>query len=112
MNSAGILNCTNVNYIYTCNIHVATCTLYIHVHSHAKKKRSTCRWFKVFNIHLASEKKQRSLAKEITGDNMEAERAPFLFSLEKGGQEIRAVPFVYVPNLISKVADLLTHNER
>ena len=81
----------------------------LHVYSHAKRKHSTGRWFKVFNIHLASENKQRSLAKEITGDSMEAERGAFLFSLEKG---IRAVPFVYVPNLICKVADLLTHNER
>ena len=67
---------------------------------------------KKFKIHLASEKKQRILAQDITGNNIEAEKAPFLFSREGGGEEIREVPFVYVPNLVRKVADLLMHNER
>ena len=70
------------------------------------------RWLKKFKIHLASEQKQRALAHEIVGDNMEAERGAFLFSKEGGGEEIREVPFVYVPNIVRKVADLLTHNER
>ena len=29
-----------------------------------------------------------------------------------GGEVIREVPFVYVPNVVRKVTDLLTHNER
>lgn len=67
---------------------------------------------KEFRIEIASERKQRKLAKEIIGENVKAERAPFTFSKDGGGEEIREVPFVYVPNLIQKVADLVAHNER
>ena len=73
---------------------------------------SLIRWLKTFKVHLASEKRQRSLSKDIRGDNLEAEKGAFLFSREDGGEEIREVPFVYVPNIVRKVADLLTHNER
>ena len=70
------------------------------------------RWLKTFRVHLASEKEQRSLAQDIIGDNMEAEKGAFLFSSEGGEEVIREVPFAYVPNIVRKVADLLTHNER
>ena len=69
-------------------------------------------WLKEFKIELASERKQRKMAKEIIGDNLQAEKAPFTFSKDGGGEEIREVPFVFVPNLIQKVADLVAHNER
>jgi len=36
-----------------------------------------------------------------------AEVAPFTFTTADGGDE---VPFVYVPNLIARVADTLTHH--
>ena len=89
-----------------------------HVYVHAYTNTNTSvhgkfiRWLKTFKVHLASEKHRRSLSKEIRGDNLEAERGAFLFSREDGGEEIRDVPFVYVPNIVRKVADLLTHNER
>ena len=70
------------------------------------------RWLKKFKIHVASEKQQRALANDIIGDNMEAEKGAFIFSREGGGEETREAPFVYVPNIVCKVADLLTHNER
>ena len=68
----------------------------------------TRRWLKLFNVSLASENKQRALAKEtIGGDaNLNAEMTPFAFSSGKGGpDQFRETPFVYVPNLIAKVAD-------
>ena len=49
------------------------------------------RWLKKFKIYLASEQKQRALAHEIVDDNMEVERAAFLFSKEGGGEEIRVL---------------------
>lgn len=52
------------------------------------------------------------LAHEVIGENLAAERGAFLFSNEDGSEEIREVPFVYVPNLVRKVADLLEHNEQ
>lgn len=67
------------------------------------------RWLKVFHVSLASERRQRTLAKEAVGENLAAEMAPFTFSAG-GGEEIREAPFVYVPNLIARVADTLTHN--
>ena len=70
------------------------------------------RWLKEFQISLASERSQRQLAREIIGDNLQAEKAPFSFTKDGGGEEIREIPFVFVPNLIRKVADVVAHNER
>ena len=63
---------------------------------------------------MASEKRQRMLAHETTGDsNLTAEMHPFAFpSSGKGPDEFREAPFVYVPNLVAKVADTLTQHER
>ena len=70
------------------------------------------RWLKEFKVSLASERKLRMLAKEVTGDNLTSEEAVFSFPLDGGGEEIRVAPFVYVPNLITKVTDRLQENER
>lgn len=64
------------------------------------------------NVHIASERKQRKLSKEIVGDNIESELGAFTFPTDKGGEEIRKVPYVYVPNLIAKVADVFSEYER
>ena len=64
----------------------------------------------MFHVSLASEKRQRALAKEAIGDNITAEMVPFTFPADGGGDEIREAPFVYVPNLIARVADTLTHH--
>ena len=60
----------------------------------------------MFKTHLVSERKQRSLATNIIGDNMEAE---FMFTQEGGGQGNRGCPFC-IPNLVRKVSFLLGHN--
>ena len=70
------------------------------------------RWFKSMDVHIASENKMRKLGKEIVGENMIHENGAFTFPMDKGGEEIREVPFVYVPNLIAKVADVVHQNER
>ena len=64
------------------------------------------------NVNLAGERQQRKLADSIVGDNISAEKGAFTFPTEKGGEEIREVPFVYVKNLIAKIADVLEHHER
>jgi hypothetical protein len=76
---------------------------YFQNHSH--------RWFKSMNVHIASERKQRKLAKEVVGDNMLAENGAFTFATDKG-EEVRQVPFVYVPNFMAKVADVVSQYER
>ena len=43
---------------------------------------------------------------------MAAERGAFTFPAEKGGEEIKEVPFVYVPNIIAKIADTISQHER
>lgn len=45
------------------------------------------------------------LAKRIVGDNITAGKGAFTFSMDKGGEEIKEVPFVYRPNLIATVSD-------
>ena len=70
------------------------------------------RWLKTLNITLASEGKQRALAATVTGDNLTAELGAFSVSHGNGREEIKEVPFAYVPNLIAKVADMASVYER
>ena len=44
------------------------------------------------------------MTKKIVGDIV-AEKGAFTFSMDKGGEEIKEVPFVYHPNLIATVSD-------
>ncbi len=60
---------------------------------------------------MSSERKQRTLAKEIIGNNVVAEKGAFTFPRTDGGEEVREVPFAYVPNLIAKSADLVMAHE-
>ena len=62
-------------------------------------------------VHLASVRRQRLIAKEVIGDNLEAEIAPFFLSHPSYEDEIRAL-YVYTPNLIQKVKKLLDENDR
>ena len=69
------------------------------------------RWMKGLNISFASEKKQRTLANDLVGDNITAEKGAFSFPVERG-EEIRETPFVYCTNLIARVADTIHNHER
>ena len=53
----------------------------------------------------------RFKAKNLVGDNLAAENAPFTFSQKEGGEEIRPAPFVYIPNLWDSIKCMLNqHN--
>ena len=52
------------------------------------------------------------MAKEQVGDNLEAETAPFSFSIPSGGEELRVAAHVFIPNLVEKVVQLLEQNEK
>jgi len=54
----------------------------------------------------------RKAAVEMVGTNLLSEAAPFSFRLKSGGEEIRAAPLVYIPDLGAKVLELLEQNER
>lgn len=64
------------------------------------------------HIAMGSEAKQRSLAKEILGDNLVATVGAFSCKRDGGGEEIREVPFAYVPNLIRKAADVIEEHKK
>ena len=69
------------------------------------------RWLKGLNVTIASEVKQRAMARMIVGENLKAEKGAFTFSQDKGGEVIKEAPFVYCPNLIAKVTDCCTSQE-
>ena len=46
------------------------------------------RWFKTWGVSIASERKMRVRAGELVGDHIVAEKAPFSFKLDGGGEEI------------------------
>ena len=58
----------------------------------------TYRWFKSLNVSIASERKQRTLAKEILGDNLVAEKGAFSFPVDKGGES----PLSTFPTLLPR----------
>ena len=70
------------------------------------------RWLKSSGVSLSSKRKQRIIAKEQIGDNLETESAPFSFNLTGGGKEIRAAAHAFIPNLVDKVIQLLEQNEK
>ncbi len=51
------------------------------------------------------------LAKEIAGNDLVAERAALSVSVS-GGEEIREVPFVYFPNLMNAIGDIVDRHQR
>ena len=70
------------------------------------------RWLKQSGVCLGSERKQRALCKELIGDNLEVELAPFSFKLPNGEEGLRGAAYGYTPNLTSKIVQLLEQNEK
>ncbi len=71
------------------------------------------RWLNQWGISLTSEKKQRVVARQLLGDNLESEAVPLTFPLKKtGGEEVRATAYCYVPDLIRKVIDLTEEKDK
>ncbi len=65
-----------------------------------------------WNISLGTEGKERSRARELIGPNLTSESVAFTFSLDGGGEELRMAPMAYVPDLPTKVTQLLDQNDR
>ena len=71
------------------------------------------RWLKEWKINLASEAKERVLAKKLVGPNLKAEMVAFSFSLDGGAaEEVRMAPLAYIPDLIGKVKQLLEQSDK
>ena len=69
------------------------------------------RWLKHSGISFDSERKHRALCRELIGDNLEVELAPFSFKLADGGEEIIGAAHAYTPSLTAKITQLLEQNE-
>ena len=69
------------------------------------------RWLKHSGISFGSERTHRALCRELIGDNLEVELAPFSFKLADGGEEIRGAAHAYTPSLTAKITQLLEQNE-
>ena len=70
------------------------------------------RWLKACGVHLASENHLRDVSKRQLGTNLAGEAAPFSFAVRSGGEDLRPAPFVFIPDLIAKVVQLLEQNKR
>ena len=69
-----------------------------------------CRWLDLWGVGIASEKEMRKEARELTGDNLKAELAPFSFKHKDGGEVVKEAAIAYIPNLWMKISDLLDQN--
>ena len=69
-------------------------------------------WLKASNVSLACEERIHHVSKRIMGDNIQGEMAPFSFTLISDEEQLRTSPFVFIPNLIQKVTQLLDENHR
>ena len=64
---------------------------------------------KTWGIQIASERRMRLVATELSIDNnVVAENALFSFPLKSGGEELRPAPIAYLPHL--KCNTLTWHN--
>ena len=70
------------------------------------------RWLSEWNVSIASERKLRKRANAIVTTNLKGESVPLTFSLKSGGEEIRAAPLVFIPELKEKVFQLLHSNSK
>ena len=82
----------------------------VHTCIHVFCTKTTCRWLKEWGIALASERQQRTKSRALVGSKLAAEEVPLTFPLKNDGEEIRAAPMVYTPDLPAKIFDLLELN--
>ncbi|KAL5463613.1 hypothetical protein EMCRGX_G032527 [Ephydatia muelleri] len=75
------------------------------------KLRYLRRWLKASGVAISCEESMRDIAREVIGDNLNGEMAPFSFPAYDGGEEVRAAPHVFIPNLNQKIIQLLEEND-
>ena len=61
-------------------------------------------------MSTARERKLRKCSKEVVTNSLKAEGVPFTFLLNSGGEEIRAAPLAYIPDLKEKIFQMLDKN--
>ena len=80
------------------------------------KMKAMSRWFKMFNISMASNTKQRVVAKQWHGDSFTVEEAPFTFPVKdkRNEYQICSAPLAYIahfPSHVINLFDLLEENQ-
>lgn len=72
------------------------------------------RWFKASQVSIASEKVMRKRAREVIGDCVVVEKVALTIQLKDGhgGEEVIHKPLGQIPDLWSKILQLLEENER
>ena len=63
-------------------------------------------------MSIAFEENMRTVARGMIGDNLHGEMALFSFKLASGGEELRAAPLVYMPDLNQQILKMLEENHR
>jgi len=67
---------------------------------------------KTKSVSRASEHKQHTLAHSLIDDNVATEMGPFTSTVSDGGEQIKEVSIVYVPNIIRNLADIVENHEQ
>lgn len=65
----------------------------------------------MWGLKFSGERHMREKAKQLQSENITSELALFSYSIQ-GGEELRAQPFVYVPDIIKKITSLLDENAK
>ena len=65
-----------------------------------------------WKVSFASEAKERSLAKELVGPNLDGEAVAFTFPVDGWGEEVRKAPMAYIPDLVAKITQLMDQNDK
>ena len=62
-------------------------------------------------VQMASERQLRKASRQLIGENLEGEEAPFYVNVHSG-LDIQPAPHVFIPDLVTRVLDSLEENER
>eukprot|EP00731_Ephydatia_muelleri_P021939 Em0014g530a len=76
------------------------------------KLRMLRRWLKASGVSIACEENMRTVASGMIGDNLHGEMVLFSFNLASDGEELRAAPLVYMPDLNQQILKMLEENHR
>ena len=64
----------------------------------------------MWGVPTVSEKSMRAEAKELLGEKLKAELVTLTFKHGDGGEVIKEAAMAYIPDLWSKISDLLDQN--
>ena len=93
-----------MDYVHVWSIQI----LQIHTQMHTSM---LYRWLRSWNILMASERKQRELAQDITG-GLKGELVSFSFPDQRRGHIMQLAPYVWVEDLEQKITETTEYNHQ